>query len=229
MRAVRMALAASMIAAGVAVAGCGGSSTSSTGTSGAQRGKSSAATTGRNTSTTGRNTSTAPTGASPPARQTSGRSGRVPTVSIEVSIPDLLREGYIPRRYTCDGADVSLPLRWSHVPSGTAVLAIFVIKLQPVQGRFFFDWALAGLSPAAHGISAGTLPSGAVVGRNSLGKVGYSICPPKGTREEDFVVRVLALPRPLALTRGFDAETLYREAERSAKAVGIGGGTYTRP
>jgi phosphatidylethanolamine-binding protein (PEBP) family uncharacterized protein len=153
----------------------------------------------------------------------------VPTVAIEVSIPSLRREGYIPQRYTCDGANASLPLRWSHVPSGTAELVMFVINLRPARGRFFFDWAVAGLSPAAHGISAGTLPAGTVVGRNSFGEIGYSICPPKGTREEDFVVRVLALPRPLALTRGFDAETVYRDAERSAKFVGIGSGTYTRP
>ena len=222
MRAVRMALAASVIAAGVAVAGCGGSSTSSTSTSGAQPGKASAA-------TSGRNTSTAPTGVSPPTRRTSGRSEPLPTVSIEVSIPDLLREGYIPKRYTCDGADVSPPVQWSHVPSGTAELAVFVVNLRPVRGRFFFDWAVAGLGSTLHGISAGTLPPGAVVARNSFGDVGYSICPAKGTREEDFVVRVLALPHPLAAKPGVDAETLYREAERSAKAVGIGGGTYSRP
>lgn len=219
MRVLRMALAASVIAAGVVVAGCSGSSTSSTRTRGAQPGSASAA---------GRNKSTALPGARPPARRASSRSEPVPTISIEVEIPTLLREGYIPKRNTCDGANVSLPLRWSHVPSGTAELVMFVINLRPVQGRFFFDWAVAGLSPAAHGISAGTLPAGAVVGRNSFGKVGYSICPPKGTREEDFVVRVLALSRPLALTRGFDAEAVYRDAEQSAKFVGIGSGTYSR-
>jgi phosphatidylethanolamine-binding protein (PEBP) family uncharacterized protein len=213
-RTVRRTLVTSVLTAGLASAGCGGSSTRSsrspTGTSGGQSPRSSI-------------------GVNPPTRQTSGRSERVPTVSIEVSIPTLLREGYIPKRYTCDGADVSLPVRWSHVPSGAAELAMFVANLQPVHGRLFFDLALAGLDPTSHGISAGTLPSGAVVGRNSFGKVGYSICPAKGTREEQFIVRVVALSRPLAVAPGLDAETLYREAERSATTVGLGGGTYTRP
>lgn len=53
---------------------------------------------------------------------------------------------------------MSLPVRWSGVPRGTVELAIFVLNLQRVHGRLFFDWALAGLSPALHGISAGTLP-----------------------------------------------------------------------
>jgi phosphatidylethanolamine-binding protein (PEBP) family uncharacterized protein len=153
----------------------------------------------------------------------------VPRLSIEVSIPTLLREGYIPKRYTCDGADLSLPVRWSDIPPDTAQLAIFAINLQPVHGRFFFDWALAGISATSQGISAGTLPPGAIVGRNSSGNIGYSICPAKGTPEERYVVRVVALPHPLAATPGFDAEAFYRKAERSATAVGLGGGAYKPP
>jgi phosphatidylethanolamine-binding protein (PEBP) family uncharacterized protein len=145
-----------------------------------------------------------------------------------VTIPTLLSEQRIPKRYTCDGQDMSLPVRWSHVPPATAELAVFVVNLRPVRGRLFFDWAVAGLSPAAHGIPAGRPPHGAVVGRSSFGKVGYSICPAKGERE-DFVVRVLALPHALATKPGFDAEAVLRDAERFAKFAGVGGGIYTRP
>ena len=158
-------------------------------------------------------------------------SERVPTVSIIVSTPTVLREkeSYIPRRYTCDGANDSLPVRWSHIPPATADIAVFVVNLQPVHGRTFFDWALAGLSPTSHGVYSGRLPPGAVVGRNSYGNAGYSICPAKGTREESYVVRVVALPHPLAASPGFNAEAVYREAERSATAVGLGGGLYPPP
>jgi phosphatidylethanolamine-binding protein (PEBP) family uncharacterized protein len=107
-------------------------------------------------------------------------------------------------------------------------LAIFVLNLQPVHGRLFFDWGLAGVSPALHGISAGTLTHGAVVGRNSFGDARYSICAAKRTRAEYFFVEVAALPKPLRATPGFDAEKAYREAERSAKAIGVAGGGYKR-
>lgn len=157
------------------------------------------------------------------------RTNRVapPVLAIDVSIPGLLPGYRIPKRSTCDGADVSLPLKWSHVPRGTAELAMFVVALQPVNKKLVFDWAVAGLNPTSGGFSAGTLPPGAVVGRNSFGKVGYSICPPKGSGEEHYVVRVVALPRSLAAKPGFDAEALYQEAERSAKFVGLAGGVYT--
>ena len=32
----------------------------------------------------------------------------------------------IPERHTCEGADVSPPLRWSHVPEGARSLALIV-------------------------------------------------------------------------------------------------------
>jgi phosphatidylethanolamine-binding protein (PEBP) family uncharacterized protein len=177
----------------------------------------------------------ASTGAKSAVRQTISRPERVPTetehvpaVTMLVTIPTLLSEQRIPKRYTCDGQDMSLPVRWSHVPPATAELAVFVLNLRPIRGRFFFDWAVSGLSPAAHGVPAGVLPREAVVGRNSFGKLGYSICPAKGVRE-DFVVRVLALPHTLATRSGFDAEAVFRDAERSAEFAGISGGIYTRP
>jgi phosphatidylethanolamine-binding protein (PEBP) family uncharacterized protein len=153
----------------------------------------------------------------------------VPSTSIEVSIPGLLPNHFIPKLYTCDGADVSLPVQWGKIPDGTAELDVFVINQQPHHAKATFDWAVAGLSPILHGISAGRLPHGAIVGRNSFGNVGYTICPPEGTVEEQFIVRVVALPTPIPAKLGFAAEAMNREAERSAKVVGIGSGQYTRP
>jgi phosphatidylethanolamine-binding protein (PEBP) family uncharacterized protein len=158
----------------------------------------------------------------------SGPSGGEPTVSIEVTIPTLLKEGYFPKRYTCDGANISFPVRWSKVPSGTAELTMFLVKLNSPVKHPFFDWAVAGLSPGSHGVEAGRLPAGAVVGRNGFGQVGYSICPPRGSIEEHYILRLIALPQLLAAKPGFDPEALFKEAERSAKVVGLAGGVYTR-
>jgi hypothetical protein len=213
-RAARATLLASVLAAGLAVAGCGGSSTrvspSSTASGGGHSQDSSA-------------------GANSSPERPGGQAEAASTAAFEVTIPALLPERWIPQRYTCNGADVSLPVSWSAVPPGTAELAVFVLNLQPVNGRLFFDWALSGLSPASHGISAGMLPTGAVVGRNSFGDARYSICPAKRTRPQYVFVKVAALPKPLGARPSFDTETLYREAERSAIVVGANGGIYRRP
>jgi phosphatidylethanolamine-binding protein (PEBP) family uncharacterized protein len=143
-------------------------------------------------------------------------------------VPTLLARLHLPRRYTCDGADRPLPVQWSDIPRGTAELALFIINYRPVHGSLFFDWAVAGIRPTSHGISAGGFQPGAVVGRNSFGKVGYSICPAQGKREI-YAVKLLALPHPLAARPGFDAEALYQEAQQSAKFVGLAATYYKRP
>jgi phosphatidylethanolamine-binding protein (PEBP) family uncharacterized protein len=209
---IRTALVVAATLASMVAAGCGGSSSPS---ASAGKGASSAP--------------TSSTGAGGTAG--SGRAAGSPLqVTIEVNIPTVRREeeDFIPSRYTCDGADISPPVRLNEVPAGAAELVLFVANLRPVHGKTFFDWAVAGLRPSVRSISAGTTPSGAIVGRNSFGKTGYSICPPKGSPKEDFVVRVDALPHPLGAKPGFAAEALYREAERSAIAAGIGGGSYQR-
>jgi phosphatidylethanolamine-binding protein (PEBP) family uncharacterized protein len=161
-------------------------------------------------------------------RRAGGSAGHLPAVAIGVSVPTLLPPERIPVANTCDGADRSLAVRWTGVPSGTAEVAAFILSFKPVHRRLFFDWAVAGLGSATRGISAGTLPLGAVVGRNSFGRIGYSICPSRGEHEA-YIVRVLALPRPLAAKPGFDAEALYLAAERMAGVVGFTGATYRRP
>lgn len=176
-----------------------------------------------------------PSAATTPATGAAGQATIPPApVTIDVSavgLPPQAHEGAmppLPKRNTCDGANVWLPFAWSGVPTGTAELALFIVNLKPVNEAVFVDWAVAGLSPTSQGIPAGALPSGAVVGRNGFGQVGYSICPLKGT-SETYIARLVALSHPLHPRAGFDAKALYLEAARAAKAVGLGeAGSYSR-
>src|SRR5581483_5595909 len=79
----------------------------------------------------------------------------LPTSDLPLSSPALGSTGTIPVRYTCHGGNQSLPLRWNGIPAGTRELAVFVLNTTPVKGKLFFDWALAGLSPALTGLGAG--------------------------------------------------------------------------
>lgn len=109
----------------------------------------------------------------------------------------------IERRYTCDGADQSPPLRWSGIPAKAAELVLFVMNLKPVAGKLFFDWAIAGIDPKSRGLPAGRLPAGAVLGRNGFGKDGYSICP-SGHAREQYAFALFAPSRRLSPRPGFD-------------------------
>ena len=127
--------------------------------------------------------------------------------------------GVLPAANTCDGKDTWPALAWRGVPPDTTELAVFAMSFKPVEGKLFVDWAVAGLDPSLEGIEAGRLPKGAVVGRNSFGKVGYSICPPEGA--ETYAFAVYALSKSLSPQQGFDARELRKEVLDVSGNVGL--------
>jgi Raf kinase inhibitor-like YbhB/YbcL family protein len=62
--------------------------------------------------------------------------------------------GPIPRRHSCEGEDVSPPLRWSNVPEGTRSLALVVADPDARAGIFTHRVAW-GLDPGADGLGEG--------------------------------------------------------------------------
>jgi phosphatidylethanolamine-binding protein (PEBP) family uncharacterized protein len=135
--------------------------------------------------------------------------------------------GLLPRRYTCDGANEAPPLRWKNIPAGTAELALFAISTTPVDGKLFFDWALAGIKPSEDGLQSGQLPAGAVLGRNSDGQDRYSLCPASGG-SETYVFVLFALPETLNPAPGFEPLALRRQAMQIARHSGLLAVAYRR-
>ena len=134
--------------------------------------------------------------------------------------------GALPATYTCDGEGSWPELHWSGVPAGSAELILYAMSVQPVEGKLFVDWALAGLPPSLTGVDAGKLPKGAVVGTNGFGKKGYEICP-QGAGEI-YMFAVYALPRALAPKPGFDARELRKEILAVSGNVGLLPAVYAR-
>jgi len=207
-----MAVPAALVVA--ALGGCGSSNSPS---------KSKQAAAGASVATSGTTT----TGTTTNGSSTGASSEYSPSATTAITLPVLTKRGYLPARYTCDGADVSPPLRWGSVPPKTAELALFVINLQPVHGKLFFDWAVTGLKPSLSGLAAGALPPGAIVGRNSFGREDYSICPSKG-RRENYLVKLVAVSHQLGARPGFDATSIQQTALNAGLAQGLIGAIYRR-
>jgi phosphatidylethanolamine-binding protein (PEBP) family uncharacterized protein len=146
----------------------------------------------------------------------------VPTADIAVSVGNAALEAgsSLKALYTCEGSNESPPLEWQGVPSGTAELVLFVMNLQPVNGKLYFDWAVGGIEPSETGLKPGKLPQGAVVGKNSEGKSEYSICP-QGPGAESYVFALYALPESISPRAGFDARVLREEVTHEAPNVGL--------
>jgi phosphatidylethanolamine-binding protein (PEBP) family uncharacterized protein len=133
--------------------------------------------------------------------------------------------GSIPARYTCDGAGLSPPLRWQNVPSGTAEFLLLAIDLNGGRTEAV-QWAVGGLDPGLRGIRAGRLPAGAVVGRNSAGKIGWGgICGARG-RVHHVAFLFYALRYKLGLKAGFNPALVRGGLNTATLARGLTIGTY---
>jgi phosphatidylethanolamine-binding protein (PEBP) family uncharacterized protein len=144
---------------------------------------------------------------------------------MHLASPSLPAGAPLTATYTCDGEGKWPALSWGGVPTGTAELILYAMNAQPVGGKLFVDWAVAGLDPGLTGIEAAKLPKGAVVGTNSFGKRGYEICP-EGS--EIYIFAVYALPRALSPEPGFDARELRRAVLDVSGNVGLLSLTYSR-
>ncbi|HEY3128665.1 MAG TPA: YbhB/YbcL family Raf kinase inhibitor-like protein [Acidobacteriota bacterium] len=91
----------------------------------------------------------------------------------------------IPKKYTCEGSDVSPPLTWSNPPQGTKGFALIADDPDAPMGTWV-HWVLYDLPSGTHELREGipaheTLPSGGVQGLNDFKKIGYGgPCPPPG-------------------------------------------------
>jgi Raf kinase inhibitor-like YbhB/YbcL family protein len=132
----------------------------------------------------------------------------------------------IPNRYTCDGEDLSPPLRWANVPEEARSLALVVDDPDAPRG-VFTHWVAWGLDPGAAGLGEGEAALGE--GRNDFGTVGYrGPCPPPGHGRHRYVFRLYALDRDLELDSGAEKAELERAIEGHVVTMAELVGTYER-
>jgi Raf kinase inhibitor-like YbhB/YbcL family protein len=152
-----------------------------------------------------------------------------PPGGLALSSSAFERGGALPARYTCDGANISPPLAWQNIPKHTAELVLFMIDLGSSTAEGGIRWVVAGIEPNIGEVKAGSLPAGAVAGRNSAGTVGYAgICPAKRkTHNIEFVL--YALRKHIPLANGFAPTLAESEYGGSELASATTYATYARP
>ncbi|MEU9477639.1 YbhB/YbcL family Raf kinase inhibitor-like protein [Streptomyces sp. NPDC048191] len=136
--------------------------------------------------------------------------------------------GTVPRRHTCDGADVSPPLALAGVPAHTAALALVMQDSDAPHGAFT-HWLAWNLGPHTTRLSAGEQPRGATEGRNDFGRTGYGgPCPPRGDRPHRYVLTVYAADRRLSLAADASRAQLLRALSGHTLSIGTLTGRYRR-
>jgi hypothetical protein len=137
----------------------------------------------------------------------------------------------IPRRFTCDGADVSPPLKWESVPEGARSIAIICDDPDAPMGTFV-HWVLYDLPPDVTELpesvpNAPTLPNGATQGTSDFGRMGYGgPCPPGGTHRYFF--KIYAVDEKIGLPPGASKADVLNAMEGHIRAQGQLMGKYRR-
>jgi Raf kinase inhibitor-like YbhB/YbcL family protein len=109
---------------------------------------------------------------------------------MQLTSPDFVSGGKIPRQYTCDGEGMSPELRIDGLPEGVRSFAL-VLEDPDAPSGMFTHWVVWNI-PIVEKIASDNLPDGSIVGLNSAGTNKYiGPCPPKGTH--DYILTLYAL------------------------------------
>lgn len=129
------------------------------------------------------------------------------TVQVfELSSSAFKDESSIPKRYTCDGQDVSPPLSWGGPPGGTKTFCLICDDPDAPAGTWA-HWVIYDIPSGTRGLPEDVpkerrLKNGSKQGTNDFGRIGYGgPCPPRGGPHRYFF-KLYALDTVLDLPRG---------------------------
>jgi Raf kinase inhibitor-like YbhB/YbcL family protein len=128
----------------------------------------------------------------------------------------------IPKKYTCDGTDVSPELTWSGVPAGTQAFAL-IVDDPDAPGGTWTHWIAWDIPANATRLPEGTpknetLADGTRQGKNDFNRVGYNgPCPPPG-KPHRYFFKLYALGAKLDVRAGASRGEL--ESAMKGKTLG---------
>jgi len=128
------------------------------------------------------------------------------TMSLQISSTAFSTGVTIPKKFTCDGPDVSPQLKWNDPPATTQGFALIMDDPDAPVGTWV-HWVLYDLPANTRELTEGVakqeqLASGARQGRNDFGKIGYGgPCPPPG-KPHRYFFKLYALDAKLNLKAG---------------------------
>lgn len=136
--------------------------------------------------------------------------------------------GILPSKYTCDGENISPPIRWQDVPTGTKSFAL-IYDDPDAPGGTWTHWVLYNIPATTYSLSenVSVLPEGTKVGINSWPEAKYGApCPPRG--EHRYIFHLYALDIELKLDGDVTSERLRHAIEGHILASATLTGRYTR-
>ncbi len=150
---------------------------------------------------------------------------------MEITSSAFKEGGMIPKKYTCDGEDISPPLEWSGAPANNKAFALLCEDPDAPAGTWI-HWVLYDLPPGVTKLpeqipSSRELANGGKHGTTSARSLGYhGPCPPSGTHRYYF--KLYALDSPTSLAPGATRDQLLKAVKGHILAEASIMGRYKR-
>lgn len=153
------------------------------------------------------------------------------TMSMHLETPVFGNNEAIPKKYSCDGENISPPLEWSNVPDSAKSIVLIVDDPDAPIGTFV-HWVCYDIPVSVKGLGEAvpqqdSLPQGGFQGKNDFNKNGYGgPCPPGGTHRYFF--KLYALDTALGLSSGKTKDDIETAMEGHVLSTAQLIGTYSR-
>jgi Raf kinase inhibitor-like YbhB/YbcL family protein len=153
-------------------------------------------------------------------------------MALVLKSPAFAHGAEIPKKHTCEAADVSPALEWGGPPARTVSFALIMDDPDAPAGTWV-HWVLWNLPASAHELSEAVakqdqLDDGTRQGRNSFRKIGYNgPCPPSG-KPHRYFFRLYALEEKLDLAPGANSSDLQEAMKGHVLIQAEYMGTYRR-
>ena len=137
----------------------------------------------------------------------------------------------IPKKFTCDGPDVSLQLKWDDPPANTQAFALIMDDPDAPAGTWV-HWVVLNIPPETRELKSAPggkidIP-GAIQGKNDFKKLGYGgPAPPSGTHHYHFKLAALDVEE-LSHAPTMPAADIWKAAEKHMLGQTELVGTYGR-
>ena len=133
-------------------------------------------------------------------------------MTFQVKVEGFAEGAVIPRRYTCEGENVSPALTWEQAPATTRSFALIVDDPDAPVGTWN-HWLLWDIPAGTSSLPEGYRPSSVGVdGASDFGKPGYGgPCPPRGHGPHRYFFKLFAVDvASLGLAKGSKRAALDR-------------------
>lgn len=117
--------------------------------------------------------------------------------TIAFSVQEFSNGELIPKKFTCDGSDISPSFLIERVPGDAKTIAI-IVEDPDAEAKTFTHYMLLNIDPQIGSIDQGVTPANAIIATNDYGKQEYNgPCPTLGSHKYTF--RVYALDTEIDL------------------------------